>query len=121
MILFLLLFIILPHVSHAADDPAAWTTLDTALQIAFTAVAVMDWRQTRDIHNHPAAHEENRYLGAAPDARKINTYFTVMIVGHAAASYYMPKPWRTVWQAVWIGTEWETVRWNRSMGLKIAF
>ena len=118
----ILLFILLiPCLAQAADNPHAWTGIDTALQLTFTGLAVMDWRQTRDIHNHPDVCESNRTLGPYPDARKINTHFTVMIVGHAAVSYLLPKPWRTIWQAVWIGSEYETVKWNRMMGLKIAF
>lgn len=130
--LFLIMIILLVWVlpTHAAEnfqpglstiDNNKWTTLDTSLEVTFVVLTIMDWRQTRDIQNHPVLYETNRVLGRHPSARRINTYIPLSIIAHAAIAAALPKPYRTIWQSIWIGIELNAVNNNASLGLSIHF
>jgi hypothetical protein len=120
----LALVVLLSQISFADDWSFGkdWTAGDTALEATFFAVTIMDWKQTREIHDHHGMYEENRYLGRNPDADKINSYFPVMMAAHAAIAAALPAgKLRTTWQALWIGIEVETVHHNYQAGLAIHF
>lgn len=117
-----------------ADD---WTKMDTALQTAFVAATVADWAQTRQISSQPEfsrpadrtirSYTQTRYremnpiLGEHPSTRAVNTYFVTYIITHTTISYLLPKPYRTIWQSVFVGVEIAYVRSNYNIGLKIKF
>src|SRR5882672_9397495 len=105
--------ILVASAAHAGDD---WTTGDTVRQGILTGLLIVDWGQTRYIVKHPQdptkqdgtyawRAESNPLLGSYPSMAKVNTYFSVAIIGHAAISYALPRGWRDGWQYVWIGVE----------------
>jgi hypothetical protein len=98
-----------------------WTTADTARQATFTGLAVIDWAQTRYIAKHPEFYETNAVLGPHPSTGRVDLYFPVAIVGHAAISYILPPSWRQGWQYVWIGVETQKTTHNHSIGIKMSF
>ncbi len=103
----------------------------------------MDWRQTqiiaescRDVTVTPLGFfssfpsststiceraETNIFLGDHPSLGKVNSWFAGTLVAHTAVSYILPKPWRTIWQSVWIGIEGETVRRNYALGISVTW
>ena len=118
----LLIILLFPMAAQAADDAASWTTMDTVLQLTFTAVTVVDWAQTlRIARGHDDYVERNSLLGDHPSEGRVNSYFAAGIVAHAAVSYALPKPWRTMWQCFWIGGEVKTVSYNINAGLRLSF
>ena len=99
---------------------AEWSTLDTAMEATYTAVHVMDWRQTRTIAKRQGQwRETNGILGDHPS--RVDAWFAGTLAGHALISYLLPDKWRTAWQALTIGIEATTVARNYQLGVKVAF
>jgi hypothetical protein len=120
-----------------------WTREDSYRQAAVTALLVIDLGQTlwlvknpknsqvcqpspgfRQIPcstTHQPRPEGNKLLGETPSIGRVNNYFAISILGHAAISYFLPRGWREGWQYVWIGIEANQVNYNRTIGIKIDF
>lgn len=119
----LLLLILVPTVVHADE----WTSTDTAMQITYTVLHVIDWGQTLDVSKHPIraggvpASETNPVLGKHPSVGAVNTYMASTLAGHAVASYLLPGKWRTAWQVAGIGIEAYVVGRNYSLGFHATF
>lgn len=119
----IILLIFCAAVPAAAEDAREWTTLDTALQTAFVAITLVDWAQTQQsVRNreHYLYVETNPVLGKYPSKGRVNAVIGASILAHTAISYSLPKPWRTVWQSVWIGIETQAVRQNHAVGLGVS-
>lgn len=133
-ILIIIIFLILVFsTSILAYEPDKWTWEDTALQSIYSGILVADWAQTlhiaRDIktrHNINSGRtpyyesESERFIGKYPSKNDVNFYFTTMLIGHAAVSYLLPKPYRTIWQSVYIVYEHDIVQGNRDLGLGLS-
>lgn len=111
-----IIILLLPNISHA------WDKMDTALQLTYLGLHVMDWGQTLDIAKSPNKHEElNPILGKHPSIDKVNSYFVLTGVGHTVISLLLPKPYRNYWQLITIGIESNCVYHNYRMGVRINF
>jgi len=103
------------------EDVNRWTTMDTSLEVIYGAFHVMDWGQTLHFVRNPDRYfETNNILGRYPSEGRVNSYFALTLAGHAAVAYILPKPWRTIWQSVWIGIEANQVECNRQVGVGIS-
>lgn len=84
-----------------------WTTRDTIGEALYTAAHCADWSTTAQIakwngrcfDGHCFA-ESNPILGDHPSLARVNAYFALTLVAHAAVSALLPKPYRSIWQAV---------------------
>ena len=115
-----ILFIVLA-VSPVHADNKSWTATDTTLQLTFSTLLIMDWTQTLHIvRNKDKYYETNNMLGEYPSKRDVNRYFFTSLVGHAAVSYLLPKPYRTIWQSVYIIIEYDVIQKNRDLGIGIS-
>lgn len=90
-----------------------WQKRDTALEVAFVAVAAIDWKQTIWITEH--CYETNPMIGRCGELISPSIYFPIAIVLHAAVAALLPRPWREVFQAFTIGMEASTVYMNHEM------
>ena len=100
--------------------PFSW--YDYALETTFIGVTSMDWSQTQQIATHPHEYYETNFiLGRHPSLNTVNIYFPSAMALHALVAYALPKPWREVWQTMWIGVETYTVYTNETIGLRIKF
>jgi len=126
ILIILALFAFIPAVSWAE-----WSKKDTVYQLTYSVLHVVDWGQTRyGAKNSDKFHENNFFLGRYPSVGKVDTYFSLTLIGHAGVSYLLPAkadifglriyPRRT-WQVVWIGVEAGAVARNFSIGVKIGF
>ncbi len=133
LILIVFLFTASP-LTAIAGDPYKWTWEDTALQTVYSGFLVADWSQTlHTARDHITQHNfrtgftpyyesqdgAQRFIGKYPSKRNVNMYFTTMMIGHAAVSYLLPKPYRTIWQSFYIIYEYDTVQKNRDIGLGV--
>ncbi len=122
VILIALLLMSLPVTVSAADK---WTTLDTSLQVAYSGVLITDWVQTlhatRDRNNHFENGFAGNFIGKYPTKRNVNYYFSSILIGNAAISYLLPKPYRTIWQTINIFIEYNVVQSNRRHGIGVKF
>ncbi len=107
----------------AAEDPARWTATDTALQVAFGALLLTDWAQTRNtLARTPGGMPEgNPLLGAHPSELRLDGYFLGALLLHTTVARLLPHPWRTVWQIGWVGAEGVVAARNFSVGARIRF
>ena len=118
-----------------AEDKNKWTTTDTALQVTYTVLHVMDWSQTLHIARNPTTNAEKgaiprHIIGPHPSEGRVNSFLAVGLIAHTAISIALPKkveilgmniPARNLWQLVWIGIEQDAVRHNIRTGIKISF
>lgn len=119
-----------------AAERTDWTRTDTGLQLAYSAVLIADWSQTlriarsiKNIRENPTGgvlyyYERNsmtqRSIGKYPAKRNVNVHFATSLLGHAAISYLLPKPYRTIWQSAYIFYEYDIVKKNRDIGLGLS-
>jgi transcriptional regulator with XRE-family HTH domain len=125
LLLIVSLFAILPSSSKANDldlhpDPHAWTKVDTALELTYQTLRYIDWKQTLYIGQHPKEYgEANQVLDGNMTHSNINRYMGFLAVTHVAVSYVLPKPYRSIWQAITIIEVGNAVQNNRKLGLAI--
>ena len=100
-----------------ADAADTWRPEDTARQVAFTALMVADWRQTRAIAVTPGYYETNIVLGERPNASRVNGYFAGTLLAHTLIAHALPHPWRERWQSAGIVIQAGAVTRNDAIGL----
>ncbi len=111
----MLFFVSLPSGASARDP---WTKTDTAYQLTWTALKVLDWSQTRRIAREPDRfHECNPILGATPSVKRVDVYNAATLAGNWAIAYALPKPYRRWFQVVSIGASAYCVTINFKIGL----
>jgi len=111
-------YFLLSHTLAHAND---WTGTDTAFQVTYSIVHILDWGQTLDIENRPGIIETNPILGEHPSRSDINIYMASTLIGHAVVSYALPQGWRRAWQAAGIGLELAMLGNNYRLGLRMGF
>ncbi len=111
--------------SVLADDRHTWTTGDSLLQSALIGLIVVDWHQTREFtskrQKYPTKYESNPLLKAHPSAREVNSVIVGCILVHTGIAYLLPKPYRTIWQSLWLGVEVDAVYANYRAGITFSF
>lgn len=128
---YLIIFIIFILFLNCTVAKADWTKTDTAYQITYSALHIIDWGQTRYIAKNSLTRSEmNPILGKHPSVGKVDTYFIGTLVGHTLISVLLPekvyllglkiRP-RRAWQGIWIIIETGYVAHNFGAGVKIAF
>lgn len=100
--------------------PAYASTLTR--ELAFDGLLAIDCAQTHQIGSAKSGfREQNPLLGRRPSSRRINQYFTLNALGHAAVTYLLPKQYRAAWQYVTIGLEGTVVAHNFYIGVRAPF
>lgn len=94
-----------------------WTKTDTAMQILYSGLHIMDWNQTIQIAEDENRREGNQILGASPNKDQVNLYFATTLLGHYYIAKKLDKPYRTLWQIVWINIQHNVVNHNQRKGL----
>ena len=99
-----------------------WEAIDYTLQASTVGLLLFDWMQTRRFtkggrpsiirtdrtwrfEGGATTTETNPLLGRYPSKGRLAAYFLSCMVGHTAVSMLLPKPYRPIWQGVWIGLE----------------
>lgn len=102
----------------------AWTTEDSMWQLAYIAVHMADWGQTRDIAaqcEQGAYFETNPIIGKCPSSQWVNTYFLTTALLHTGVARNLPQKYRRMFQAGTLGMELGYVTNNAKIGLNIRF
>jgi len=110
----------------AAEDSGDWTTEDTAVQVAYSALHIMDWSQTLHMARNPGIYEERNpivrgLIGKHPSEGRVNALVGASLALQWAIAYSLDKPYRGYWQAFWIGVEATAVGNNINAGVRISF
>ena len=99
-----------------------WSKEDTAREVVWQILHVVDWGQTLDIARQPHKyHELNPILGKHPSVGKVNTYMALSAVAHLGISLALPKEYRKWFQYLTIGATGSLVVHNFNIGLKVRF
>ena len=100
--------------AHAGE----WTRADTAREVAYLALHVVDYSQTLEISDNPNRwYEKNPIIGKHPSRGEVNTYFLITGLLHPAVAYVLPKPYREIFQYSTIAIEIYCVGNNYSLGI----
>ena len=95
-----------------------WTKTDTALEMTYIGLTLIDWGQTRCIVKENYE-ETNIILGKHPSMEKVDTLIPLGIAAHAVLAGALPPKYRRYWQVFWIGVEGSAVLHNYNIGLRI--
>lgn len=107
-------------ISSSAGDP--WSDADVAREVAYGAVHLIDWSQTRyAARQGDAFRETNPVLGDHPSVGRVDGYFAATLAGHVLVTDLLPRSWRSLWQGSTIAVEATIAAHNRAIGVKIAF
>ena len=121
MKILILIFLLLLPTSVHAEDKSSWTWTDTGLEATYLTLHAMDWSQTLHIARNPQTYSEmNSILGPHPSTGRVNSYYALTGALHVGAAYFLPKPYRTVFQSTWIIIEYDWVQHNRRHGIGIS-
>lgn len=91
-------------------------------QVAYTALHLADWQQTRRIAGSNGQWiETNPILGPTPSQAQVNRYFAATLIGHWIVAYSLPKEWREPFQMGTIVMQASVVQKNYNLGIKVSF
>lgn len=94
---------------------------DWQRQIAYTAVHLADWQQTRRIARNPAWVETNPILGPKPRQVEVNRYFAGTLVGHYLIAQALPVGPRRAFQEGTFTLQVSVVKSNYNLGVGLNF
>jgi hypothetical protein len=98
-----------------------WTKADTAMEILYAGLHVADWNQTLQIADGETYKESNKILGEYPSKDQVDLYFLTSLLGHYYIAKKLNQPYRLAWQSVWINVQYNAVKHNHKIGLKVKF
>lgn len=107
--------------AFAGDD---WSEDDTAREIIWQTINVVDWGQTLDIADKCRTmniHERNPLLRRCPTFSEVNKHFIAGALLHFGASYVVPVKYRPGFQWMTIGFGVNVVGNNVHLGLRMQF
>lgn len=103
-----------------AEWPEPWTNQQVKLAWVWGGLQAVDWRQTREIADHPDRyHENNPWLDEHPSRREVDRHFIATTILHLGAVHILPSRWRAPFQWVAIAYEADKVYSNYQLGVRI--
>lgn len=119
IIIFLIIIIAIP-ISPAYSGK--WTRVDTAREMTWIAIHVIDWGQTLDIARRSNQYSEiNPLMGRHPSVGRVNNLMILGTVAHIGGAYLCPKNLRGVYQWTSIIVNAGFIIHNHKIGLKVRF
>ena len=89
--------------------------------IAFNMLQTIDMLQTLEIANNDDYYENNPILGKHPNEFQVITYFIVRGFAHYEATKMIPLKYRNVWHTYNIVYNYDVIRDNHNIGIRIEF
>jgi hypothetical protein len=108
----------------AVDKKKGWNMdgIDLQRELAFQAMLIADWKQTRQIARASDLYfERNPILGKHPSVGRVNTYMFTAGVLHWVISENLSPKWRERWQLISFSIQANTVQQNYAIGLAVDF
>jgi hypothetical protein len=99
----------------ASASAPGWNWGNTALELTLDAAIAVDVAQTINCMHSTTFRctEENPFVGKRPDDFRLVMWGFWAAVGHGVIAYFLPRPWREVWQMVILNIEVFTVVHNQ--------
>ena len=108
-----------------AASPAAaedWDTADKILGVTAATLVITDWGQTRYIAKHPELYrEKNILLGEHPSVRKVDVYFSGLLIGGYLLADWLPSSERKTFLSIVSIIWFKATRDNKQLGVKVEF
>lgn len=96
--------------------------VDLYRELAFQALLIADWKQTRQIAREPDRYfERNPILGKHPSVGRVNTYMVAAGVLHWVIAANLSPKWRQQFQLVSVAVQANVVKQNYEVGLSLRF
>lgn len=89
--------------------------------IAFNVLQTIDMLQTLEIANNDAYYEKNPILGKHPNEFHVVSYFVARGVAHYHATKMIPQKYRTIWHTYNIVYNYDVIKDNHEIGIRINF
>ena len=97
------------------------TETDKAGIIAFNILQTIDMLQTLEIANNDNYYEKNKILGKHPNEFQVITYFIARGFAHYEATKMIPEKYRAIWHTYNIVYNYDVIRDNHNIGIRIGF
>ena len=97
------------------------TTQDKHGIIVFNVLQGIDMLQTLEIANNDDYYEKNPILGKHPSELQVVTYFISRGFAHYHATKMIPQKYRTLWHTYNIVYNYDVIRDNHELGVRIEF
>ena len=89
--------------------------------IVFNLLQTIDMLQTLEIANNDAYYEKNPILGKHPSEFQVITYFIARGFAHYEATKMIPEKYRNIWHGYNIIYNYDVIRDNHQLGIRINF
>ena len=89
--------------------------------IAFNILQTIDMLQTLEIANNDNYYEKNKILGKHPNEFQVITYFIARGFAHYEATKMIPEKYRSIWHTYNVVYNYDVIRDNHSIGIRIGF
>ena len=97
------------------------TETDKAGIIAFNILQTIDMLQTLEIANNDNYYEKNKILGKHPSESQVITYFIARGFAHYHVTKMIPQKYRNIWHGYNIVYNYDVIRDNHQLGIRIDF
>ena len=97
------------------------TEIDKANIVLFNVLKGIDMLQTLEIANNDAYYEKNKILGKHPSEAQVVTYFIARGFAHYHATKMIPEKYRSMWHGYNIIYNYDVIRDNHQLGIRIDF
>jgi|TARA_R110001592_G_scaffold83680_3_gene247837 hypothetical protein len=88
---------------------------------AFNVLQFVDMLQTLEIANNDAYYEKNKIMGKHPSEFQVVTYFIARGFAHYEATKMIPAKYRKIWHTYNIVYNYDVIRNNHDIGIRIDF
>ena len=89
--------------------------------IAFNVLQGIDMLQTLEIANNDNYYEKNKILGEHPSETQVVTYFIARGFAHYHVTKMIPAKYRNLWHGYNIVYNYDVIRDNHELGIRIDF
>ena len=97
------------------------TEIDRANIVLFNVLQGIDMLQTLEIANNDAYYEKNPILGKHPSEFQVVTYFVARGFAHYHVTKMIPEKYRSVWHGYNLFYNYDVIRDNHQLGIRIDF
>ena len=122
----LILIFLLTFTSASAIDLQKYykedlTEVDKANIVLFNVLQGIDMLQTLEIANNDKYYETNKILGKHPSEAEVVTYFIARGLAHYQATRMIPQRYRNFFHGYNIVYNYNVIRDNHQLGIRIDF
>ena len=97
------------------------TDTDKKAILAFNTLQFVDMLQTLEIANNDAYYEKNKIMGKHPSEAQVVTYFVARGLAHYHVTKMIPKIYRGIWHTYNIVYNYNVIKDNHELGIRIDF